>query len=95
MSRPRLPGTADGTRAGQTVAVIDDVVPIVMCGDPVLRRPAAPVDPADLASPVMRRLITQMRATMEAAPGVGLAAPQIGVPIQVVVVQDGPDRWVG
>lgn len=93
MSRPRLPGTVDGARAGQTGAVIDDALPIVMCGAPVLRRPAAPVDPADLASPAMRRLITQMRATMEAAPGVGLAAPQIGVPIRVVVMEDGPDRW--
>jgi len=34
-----------------------------------------------------------MRATMEAAPRVGLAAPQVGVPIQLAVLHDGPERW--
>jgi peptide deformylase len=34
-----------------------------------------------------------MRATMEAAPGVGLAAPQVGAPLQLAVLQDGPERW--
>ncbi len=70
-----------------------DVLPIVECGDPVLRHPAEPVDPSDLRTAEMQRLIAQMRATMEAAPGVGLAAPQVGVPIQLAVVQDGPERW--
>jgi peptide deformylase len=70
-----------------------DVLPIVQCGDPVLRRAAEPVDPADLRTPKLRRLIIQMRATMEAAPGVGLAAPQVGVPLQLAVLQDSPERW--
>jgi peptide deformylase len=30
---------------------------------------------------------------MEAAPGVGLAAPQVGVPTQLAVLHDGPERW--
>jgi len=34
-----------------------------------------------------------MRATMEAAPGVGLAAPQVGLSIQLAVLQDDPERW--
>ena len=70
-----------------------DVLPIVGCGEPVLRRTAEPVDPADLGTAELRRLIAQMRATMEAAPGVGLAAPQVGVPIQLAIVQDSPERW--
>jgi peptide deformylase len=70
-----------------------DVLPIVSCGDPILRRPAEAVDPAELGSPGLRRLIAQMKATMEAAPGVGLAAPQIGVPLRLAVLQDGPERW--
>ena len=41
----------------------------------------------------MQRLIGQMRATMEAAPGVGLAAPQVGVSMQLAVMADGPERW--
>jgi peptide deformylase len=74
-------------------ATAADVLPIVQAGDPVLRRAAEPVDPADLRTGALRRLIEQMRATMAAAPGVGLAAPQVGVPIQLAVLQDGPPRW--
>jgi peptide deformylase len=70
-----------------------DVLPITQCGDPVLRRPAEPVDPADLGTSELQRLIAAMRATMEAAPGVGLAAPQVGVSLQLAAVQDGPERW--
>jgi peptide deformylase len=69
------------------------LLPVVQCGDPILRRPADPVDPADLSTSELQLLIAQMRATMEAAPGVGLAAPQVGVPIQLTVLQDGPERW--
>ena len=70
-----------------------DLLTIVECGDPVLRRPADPLDPADLATAELQLLIGQMRATMEAAPGVGLAAPQVGVSIQLAVLADGPERW--
>jgi peptide deformylase len=70
-----------------------DLLTIVECGDPILRRPADPIDPSDLATEGMQRLIEQMRATMEAAPGVGLAAPQVGISIQLAVLADGPERW--
>jgi len=70
-----------------------DLLTIVQCGDPVLRQRAEPVDPSTLASSGLRRLIVRMRATMEAAPGVGLAAPQVGESIQVAVLQDSPERW--
>jgi peptide deformylase len=69
------------------------ILPIVECGDPVLRRPAEPVSRSDLGTSQLQQLIAQLRATMEAAPGVGLAAPQVGVPIQLAVLQDGPERW--
>ena len=71
----------------------DDLLPILQCGEPVLRRPAGRVDPADLRAGRFRRLIEQLRATMYAAPGVGLAAPQVGVPLQLAVLEDSPDRW--
>jgi peptide deformylase len=70
-----------------------DVLPILECGDPALRRPAEQVDPARLGTGELRRLVARMRATMEEAPGVGLAAPQVGVAIQLAVLQDGPQRW--
>jgi peptide deformylase len=69
------------------------ILPIVECGDPILRRPAEPVRPSDLGTSELRLLIAQMQATMHAAPGVGLAAPQVGVPIQLAVLQDGAERW--
>jgi peptide deformylase len=75
------------------VTVAADVLPIIECGDPVLRRPAEPVDPADLGTAGLRRLVERMRATMAAAPGVGLAAPQVGVALQLAVLADGPERW--
>jgi peptide deformylase len=70
-----------------------DVMPIVECGDPVLRRVADPVSPADLGTDDLNFLIARMRVTMEAAPGVGLAAPQVGIAIQLAVLQDGPQQW--
>jgi peptide deformylase len=63
---------------------------IVQVGDPVLRRRAQPLTLDDLASPRIQKLIADMRETMRAAPGVGLAAPQIGESIQLVVIEDQP-----
>src|SRR5687768_7639158 len=63
---------------------------IVQVGDPVLRRRARPVTLAELASPRIQRLIVAMRDTMRAAPGVGLAAPQIGESIRLAVIEDPP-----
>lgn len=63
---------------------------IVQVGDPVLRQRARPLSLEELATPRMQALIEDMRETMRAAPGVGLAAPQIGEPIQLVVIEDPP-----
>jgi len=69
------------------------VRPIVICGDPVLHSPALPVTEFDDA---LRALVDDMYETMDAAPGVGLAAPQIGVGRQVFVYSypddEGNDR---
>lgn len=62
--------------------------PIVQIGAPVLRQRAAEVDPARIASAEIQRLIADMIAAMRGAPGVGLAAPQIGVPLRVLVLED-------
>lgn len=62
-------------------------LPIVPAGLPVLRRPAAPYD-GQLDDDVLRQLIEAMRETMHAAPGVGLAAPQIGLGLQLAVLED-------
>jgi len=61
---------------------------IVQTGDPVLRTPARPLSAEDIASAEVQRLIELMRETMRDAPGVGLAAPQIGLPLQLAVIED-------
>jgi len=56
--------------------------PILRYGDELLHQPAAPV--ADI-TPDIQQLIDDMIATMYAAPGIGLAAPQVGVPLRIFV----------
>jgi len=56
--------------------------PILRYGDPLLHQPAAPVS-GDI--PDLQQLIDDMIETMYAAPGIGLAAPQIGLPLRLFV----------
>jgi peptide deformylase len=69
------------------------IYPIRTFGDPVLRQPAAPVTAFD---DTLRKLADDMLETMYDAPGVGLAAPQIGVQKRFFVydVGDGPSAVV-
>ena len=57
--------------------------PLVRYGDPALVRPADPITVFDAE---LDRLITDMIDTMYAAPGIGLAAPQVGVSLRVCVI---------
>jgi peptide deformylase len=63
---------------------------IVQVGHPVLRQKARELGAEELGSPRVQRLIEDMRDTMRAAPGVGLAAPQIGESLRLVVIEDPP-----
>ena len=56
---------------------------ILRMGDPRLLRVSAPV--RDFGAPALRALVDDMFETMQAASGAGLAAPQIGVPLRVVI----------
>lgn len=58
---------------------------ILLCGDPVLRKKAAKVVEVDDR---IRELLDDMVETMIDAPGIGLAAPQVGEPIRVLVARD-------
>lgn len=64
---------------------------IVQAGDPVLRKQSRPLTKQEILSPQIQQLIKLMRNTMYEAPGVGLAAPQIGVSIQLAVIEDQPE----
>ncbi|KAH9570787.1 hypothetical protein CY35_02G059700 [Sphagnum magellanicum] len=59
-----------------------------LAGDPVLHEPAEEVKKEDIGSVHIEKTINDMVATMRNAPGVGLAAPQIGVPLQIIVLED-------
>lgn len=63
------------------------VRPILRMGDPRLLQAAQPV--AQVPSPELAALVQDLRDTMAAANGAGLAAPQIGVGLQVVVFGSG------
>jgi peptide deformylase len=56
---------------------------IVLLGDPILRQKAKRVSRFDQS---IQQLIDDMIETMKAAPGLGLAAPQVGVPLRIVVM---------
>lgn len=61
---------------------------ICQAGELVLRQPARALTPEEILSAPVQELIASMFETMHAAPGVGLAAPQIGVPLQLAVIED-------
>ena len=67
------------------------VAPIVQTGAPGLRARAEDVPVAKIATPEFQALIQTMVETMREAPGVGLAAPQIGVPWRLIVLEDRKD----
>ncbi|WP_418277842.1 peptide deformylase [Isoptericola jiangsuensis] len=89
------PGVPDVELADAVAGLLDlvatqpenpGVLPIVQAGDPVLRTPAAPY--TGQLGDVLPRLLEAMRRTMRAAPGVGLAAPQIGIGLAIAVCED-------
>jgi peptide deformylase len=67
------------------------ILPIVQAGDPVLRQPARPLSLDEIGLPAIQQLIADMKETMRAAPGVGLAAPQVGLSLQLAVIEDAPE----
>jgi peptide deformylase len=63
---------------------------IVQAGAVVLRRGARAVDPRAIGSPELASIIAALEAGLVEAPGVGLAAPQLGIGLRVVLIQDPP-----
>lgn len=71
------------------------ILPIRIWGDPVLHSPAEPVT---TITDDIRALVANMFETMDAAPGVGLAAPQVGVPLRIYTFtyfDDDAEPWRG
>jgi peptide deformylase len=66
------------------------ILKIARMGHPVLLKRAEPV--TDPGAPEIRRLVADMMETMEDAPGAGLAAPQVHVPLRLFVFRVQPSR---
>ena len=85
-----LPSSPPLSEAVEAVLAGPRPLPIVSAGDPVLRRRAEPYD-GNLPTALLTELLVAMRESMLAAPGVGLAAPQIGLGVQIAVIEDSAD----
>jgi len=72
-----------------THAADGELMPILIAPHPLLKARARPVLPAD--ADAVRALLPRMYATMYYAPGIGLAAPQVGVGLRVTVIDLMPD----
>ena len=64
------------------------LMPIIKMPDPILRQAAAPVSNI---TDITRQLLDDMTATMYAAPGIGLAAPQVNISQRIIVMDCGKD----
>jgi peptide deformylase len=91
---PSTPGTA--MTDDQIRDLVEQILsagmlpPIVQAGHPALRQRAAAYN-GQLPADQLARLIELMRQVMHEAPGVGLAAPQLGIPLQIAVLEDQYD----
>ena len=82
------PSAADYMRGMSETEPSAPLLPILIYPEPVLRKHARPVTPADADE--VRCLVPSMFATMYKAPGIGLAANQIGSLLRVIVVDVAP-----
>ncbi len=71
------------------------VLDVLRMGHPLLRQPARELTPQEIESQELKQLIQDMVDTMHAHDGVGLAAPQIGQPIRLAIIELDPqnDRY--
>lgn len=60
-------------------------------GEPVLRQKTRPLTPEEITSKSTQEMIASMQETLRDAPGVGLAAPQIGASVQLAIIEDLPE----
>jgi peptide deformylase len=82
-------GRRDLALAARVCAIVAGMLlKIVQVGDPILRAGTQPLGRDEIRSAEIQQLIEWMRETMRDAPGVGLAAPQIGLPLRLAIIED-------
>ncbi|XP_071717203.1 peptide deformylase 1A, chloroplastic-like [Rutidosis leptorrhynchoides] len=79
---------------GEKKKSVTDMPEIVKAGDPVLHESAREVKPEEIGSERIQKIIDDMVKVMRNAPGVGLAAPQIGIPLKIIVLED-TEEYIG
>jgi len=80
---------AESVSSGVYLEQVNQVgLQITQIGEQVLRESAHQLSREEIVSAKIQELIEHMRETMRNAPGVGLAAPQVGIPLQVAVIED-------
>jgi len=67
------------------------ILKIFQAGETALRQTAGPLSRDEILSDSVQRLIEDMRDSMRDAPGVGLAAPQVGLSVQLAVIEDSKE----
>lgn len=63
------------------------ILKVARIGHPAIRTPARPLTPEEIASPALQKLIDDMVDTMKDYDGVGLAAPQVHLDLQLAVIE--------
>ncbi|MEE8483828.1 MAG: peptide deformylase [Nitrospinota bacterium] len=77
---------ADGFNAAPTV------IKVVRIGNPVLRKEAQPLSPEEIKDPKTAEFIESMVATMREYGGAGLAAPQVNVSKQIMIIEESAGK---
>jgi peptide deformylase len=94
VARPASSSSSSSSPLAPTVAKAEaEGARILAVGHPLLRTVAAPVLPQDYGSPRLTQLVRDMHALMDRHDALGLAAPQLGVPLQVIAYQY-LERWM-
>lgn len=73
---------------GENKETMTELLTIAQLGDPILRQPAQGIE--EINDPQLQALIDNLLATMQASNGVGIAAPQVSQPLQLVIVASRP-----
>lgn len=66
---------------------------LLQVGEPLLRDRARQLTREEILSTSIQELISSMHETLRDAPGVGLAAPQVGSSVQLAIIEDSPEYW--
>ena len=66
------------------------VLPVYLYGEPVLRTRAKEIDPQVVSQEKLQEVIASMQETMHVAEGIGLAAPQVGIPHRLFIIDATP-----